>query len=213
MTKLDEIIKLEKKALEEHYVKHGLKNPFPEQREREKNAKKEHYKKHAGTKPFLETCGSAERPVEFVKWAKLILNGGLDKRTSAKYFWTEVYEEWSGFDRINHAAFEKLFLYVEKFRPKNYIADIPKEGIIVYRGQDLKSRKGLSWTTDLEIARGFAIGHRLYNPNPIVLSATVKPETIAFFTNDREESEIVLMRRDIATVHLETLTPERPIES
>jgi len=67
--------------------------------------------------------------------------------------------------------------------------------ITLFRGGDRQSGKGLSWTLDIETAKGFAQGHRgLFNPNPTIFTARVRKSSIAFCCVDREESECVLFR-------------------
>jgi hypothetical protein len=69
-------------------------------------------------------------------------------------------------------------------------------GISIFRGQDADTRPiGLSWTTDIEVAAGFARGHRgLLSANPVVYEAYANAQKIAFASDERKESEIVLLR-------------------
>jgi len=65
----------------------------------------------------------------------------------------------------------------------------------IYRGQDADSPIGLSWTTDKTVAEGFARGHRfMNNHNPVVLSKTVRKSSVAFVSQSRSESEVILFR-------------------
>ena len=67
--------------------------------------------------------------------------------------------------------------------------------VTLYRGADRSIRKGLSWTLDLETAKGFAQGHRmLFNPHPTIFTARVRKSSVAFVCVDRQESECVLFR-------------------
>lgn len=56
------------------------------------------------------------------------------------------------------------------------------------------SKKGYSWTTDRDMACWFAMRFAESNGSPLVLTADIAKRDIAMFTNEREESEAVLMR-------------------
>ena len=69
------------------------------------------------------------------------------------------------------------------------------ETLTVYRGADRSCiEAGVSWTTDRHVAEGFARGHRLlFNPDPVVATATVRKSEIFAATNGRQESEILCL--------------------
>lgn len=64
------------------------------------------------------------------------------------------------------------------------------------------ARKGYSWTLDLDTACWFAMrsGLRLGRPDgkPLVLVADVPRSVIALYTNERDESEVLLLRAPAA---------------
>ncbi len=63
--------------------------------------------------------------------------------------------------------------------------------IPIYRGCTAGRERGLSWTTDIEVATGFAVGKRCMNPVPTVVSAQIpKRHVFACFVS-RNEHEIV----------------------
>jgi hypothetical protein len=54
----------------------------------------------------------------------------------------------------------------------------------------------ISWTTDKEIARTFACGHRgIRNPDPVIAVATIVKADIFAATNERRESEVLCLPR------------------
>jgi len=78
---------------------------------------------------------------------------------------------------------------------------IPAKGpVSIYRGTagiDPKTAsKGLSWTTSYETACWFACAWRINTgkANPLVLKATTNPSELIYWSNDREEVEVILRR-------------------
>ncbi len=64
--------------------------------------------------------------------------------------------------------------------------------ISVYRGCSRPRALGLSWTTRIDIAEGFANGHRgIAVPDPVIASATVAKSSVLWATDDRDEGEIL----------------------
>lgn len=76
-------------------------------------------------------------------------------------------------------------------------ADLP-DTVTVWRGSSYlpfdDARTGYSWTTDRDLACWFAMRFAERNGSPLLLTADIAKRDIALFTNDREESEAVLMR-------------------
>lgn len=106
-------------------------------------------------------------------------------------FWHVIVRAWTTFDRIPHEDYAVQFARFASTAPPK--PDLP-EPVTVYRGQDDSAPLGLSWTLSWDVAEGFSRGHRnIFNPDPIVLALDVWPSEVAFFTNDREEQEVVLL--------------------
>ena len=61
----------------------------------------------------------------------------------------------------------------------------------VYRGQEADAKLGLSWTTELSVAKEFARRDEGVR-NPVILEMWTTPSTVAFLCNDREVEEVVL---------------------
>ena len=64
--------------------------------------------------------------------------------------------------------------------------------IAVYRGCQSGRERGLSWTTDLKVAAGFAVGKRCSNSQPRLITAQIPKKHVLAVFADRNESEIVL---------------------
>jgi hypothetical protein len=74
----------------------------------------------------------------------------------------------------------------------------------VYRGSSRERVRGISWTTDREVAEGFAHGHRgIYVPDPTVAIAEIDKSAVFFASQDRKESEVVLDPRRLRRLILE----------
>lgn len=126
-----------------------------------------------------------------------------DRNKAGTMFWQAVMTQWCLFDAIPHAAFARAFkrmadIHDPKYMPSAALAfwrSLPAEEVIIWRGQDAAAgRDGLSWTTDRDVALGFARGKRVRNDAPALYSAVVNWADIAFACVDRQESEVVLFR-------------------
>jgi hypothetical protein len=76
--------------------------------------------------------------------------------------------------------------------------------VSVYRGCEKRRERGLSWTTDIEAARGFAFGKRWVNKQPTLAKALIPKSHIFGVFVSRQESEVALDPRA-----LDGLTSER----
>jgi hypothetical protein len=62
----------------------------------------------------------------------------------------------------------------------------------VHRGCERGLERGLSWTTSVRVATGFAIGKRCRNPNPTLMTAVIPKEHIFGLSLARNENEVVV---------------------
>jgi hypothetical protein len=71
------------------------------------------------------------------------------------------------------------------------------ETLTVWRGaaglSEEQVRRGLSWSTDRDKAAWFALHHSSERRLPVLLKAEVSRQDIAWYTNDRKESEVVII--------------------
>jgi len=136
----------------------------------------------------LRMADSAGRPGWVLHWAAT-----LDPRkpADAAAFWRVVVAEWSHFDAIPHDLFAMLF---DMFRDTAPGAPELPERFTVYRGQDYDDEPGLSWTLARNVAESFARGHRwTRHPTPHVFEWDISRDQVAFFTDARNESEVVVI--------------------
>lgn len=88
-------------------------------------------------------------------------------------------------------------------KDKEFFDGLP--GVVtVYRGCSSDRVRGLAWTTDIEIARQFARGHRQIEvPSPVVATAQIPKAAIYTVTMDRNEYEVVLNYRRLRRLKTE----------
>src|SRR5262245_43870667 len=67
--------------------------------------------------------------------------------------------------------------------------------IPIYRGCTKGRERGLHWSTDIKVAKGFAIGKRCINPQPRLVSAYIPKRHVLGVFTERSESEIVVDHR------------------
>lgn len=139
-------------------------------------------------KDELKRHSSTARPAAFAAWAE-----SLTAR-QGEAFWTALKDAWPGFDAIDYPRYCRLFKRFKASRPALFVDHLPEQ-ITIFRGQDASSEIGLAWTTDPAVAEGFSEGHRgIYHDDPVVYQITVGRDDVAFTFDDRDESEIVLLR-------------------
>lgn len=72
-----------------------------------------------------------------------------------------------------------------------FFDSIPDQ-VTLYRGCSRSRIHALSWTTDSNVAAGFATGHRSIRvPDPVLASATIRKAEILTVVVTREESEVI----------------------
>jgi hypothetical protein len=146
---------------------------------------------------------SAGRPGELLRLHRSLFP--TKTRKAGQAFWRWVAMTWSAFDAIPHSQYEQAFHRWGDYWSADFTRDteyganrafydgLPDTGITIYRGQDEYDEAGLSWTTDMKVAQGFARGHRgLVKAKPTVLESVVAKKDIALAFVERNESEIVL---------------------
>ena len=117
-------------------------------------------------------------------------------------WWCTFHDTWDACDdtRDHHAELIKWAQHHGRRRrseswsaeQRAFFGSLPV-WVTVYRGCDANFTDGMSWTTDLEVAKGFARGHRQYRPaNPVVISMEVPRSMAMTVFNDRAESEILI---------------------
>lgn len=125
------------------------------------------------------------------------------ERAPADLFWPAMLSLWSGCDdtwsdRITLLRFLRANIRLLKPHPfmdrahQEAFAALPEQ-VQVFRGCSLRRIRGVSWTTERDIAEGFARGHRgIPVPDAVVASPVAHKHAIFAFFTDREESDVLL---------------------
>ncbi len=151
--------------------------------------------------------GSHQRSFEFIE---------LAQHMEPKQFWTILHDQWSSFDAIDHFVMEQVISGFSEEWSADYLNEEDRafydslpDMVTVYRGQGATQYTGLSWTTDYEVAKAFALGHRRHNPaDPVIIKANVAKCDIAGAYANREESEIIVFTpSNLEIIGREAITP------
>lgn len=118
-------------------------------------------------------------------------------------FWAGLLAQWSSCDATWSLRDELLAALIAQSRreiAERYFDDAARaffqslpETVKVYRGCSRRHIRELAWTTDEDVADGFAYGHRgILVDDPVVASAFVSKRDIFFVAVERNESEVVV---------------------
>jgi hypothetical protein len=133
---------------------------------------------------------------------------GLLQNAPAAVFWRVLLERWMHCDNTWACMPDLLRLirrHVVTDHPSAYLADnalgflqaLPPV-VTVYRGCSRQRVHGIAWTTDREVAEGFAHGHRFIPvPDPVVATGTLTRDLILAVFIDRNEKEVLVDPRDL----------------
>lgn len=101
------------------------------------------------------------------------------------------------------AQTRRTLAYMFRYAAFELPADLP-DVVTVWRGSSALTFNETvtrpAWTTDRDLACWFAMRFADDNGSPLVLTADVAKGDIALFTNERSESEVVLMRPPAARI-------------
>lgn len=118
-------------------------------------------------------------------------------------FWKVFCSHWDDCDDtwdLQEKLLDDLEYRSEGYLPEQHLSERSKDffdrlpaTIDLYRGCSRSRLYGVSWTTDLKVAEGFARGHRgIQVPNAGVASAQLAKRDIFTVMTDREESEVIV---------------------
>lgn len=104
---------------------------------------------------------------------------------------------------IEAAKTRRTLAYMFRYAAFPLPAELP-DMVTVWRGTSYLAigddKTDYSWTTDRDMACWFAMRFAENNGSPLVLTGDVAKRDIALFTNERSESEAVLMRPPAARI-------------
>lgn len=125
---------------------------------------------------------------------------GLANLEDSAVFWSIFHQVWSSCDatwehgaraiqQLERAGHCGEFLGCED---KQFYSDLPEQ-VKVYRGCSRTRVKGISWTTDIDVAEDFAKGHRgIHVPRPVLARAVIYKGDILTVSSHRGEAEVLL---------------------
>lgn len=120
--------------------------------------------------------------------------------SSRSVFWPVMVEWWTCCDATwpwRRALLRELRrhgpgLDYQSAEDRSRFAALP-DPITVFRGCSRDRVRAVSWSTDPEVAAGFARGHRgISVPDPVVAQAEIDKAAVFAVINDRDENEILL---------------------
>jgi hypothetical protein len=118
----------------------------------------------------------------------------LIEHAPAEMFWPIFAESWPNCDRT-FGFNERLVDALRRVGPHPETPPQP-ERLTVYRGASRARIAAVSWTTDPEVARRFAAGHRgIRMPDPVIAMAEIGGDEVFWTTDERSESEIICVPR------------------
>ena len=107
-------------------------------------------------------------------------------------FWPIFIKIWPySYGDRSHDWNERLLAALQRVGPHHSVRHLPKS-LTVYRGGSRSRIAGLSWTTNLEVARNFARGIGWFAvPDPVVTTARIKRSDTFWYSNSRNEHEVI----------------------
>jgi hypothetical protein len=139
-------------------------------------------------------CNSYERP--FVLWREMIREQSPAKRVSLFLDHFNVcdapwpYRSYLAAE-LREALMDVRLEDILPEREREWFASLGPM-VEIYRGCEAGRERGLSWTTEIKVATGFAIGKRCRNAKPTLITAMIPKEHIFGVSLDRKEEEIIV---------------------
>ncbi len=120
-------------------------------------------------------------------------------------WWNICDDTWHWRNRLlralrRHNADEPGTSYLSETN-RQFLDGLP-DPVRVFRGCSRRRARGVSWTTDREIAAGFAKGHRFISvPSPVIVAGLVPKRAVFGAIQDRQESELILDPAQVARLN------------
>lgn len=164
------------------------------------------------TDPAIEdrTAAAGEHLIRFSSGSRLPAMLSYLRGTSRSLFWPVMLEWWPCCDATwpwRHELLRQLRrhgpgLDFHSAEDRARFAAMP-ERIVVFRGCSRARLRGCSWSTDSDVAAGFAGGHRgIRVPDPVIAQAEISKAAVFAIFNDREEGEVLLDPRKLKGVQV-----------
>ena len=154
---------------------------------------------------ILLTVSSAER-------AEVML--ALTRRKRAEVFWPVFFENWSQCDDTWYLR-DDLLGQLQRFEDEapgvqflcaeaRAAYDVLTDPVRVFRGCSRERVMAVTWTTDREVAAGFAHGHRFIEVSaPVIASGLMPKRAVYAVCIDRGESDVILDPQYVYDLELE----------
>jgi hypothetical protein len=138
----------------------------------------------------------------------------LTRRQRAEVFWPVFFENWSHCDDTWYLR-DDLLGQLQRFEDEapgvEFLSaearaayDALPDPVRLFRGCSRKQIMAITWTTDREIAAGFAHGHRFIEvSDPVIASGLVPKRAVYGVCMDRGESDVILDPQYVHDLELE----------
>jgi hypothetical protein len=138
-------------------------------------------------------------------------------RAAPEVFWPVFLKAWPSCDGT-WAQKERLLARLRRQgsgvdhlpeQTREWLGTLP-QSITIYRGCSRSRSRGLSWTTDRDVALSFALGHRgLQVPNAVIVTALVSKANVFAAFLDREENEVLVEPSSLEIIGYELIGSRR----
>lgn len=147
---------------------------------------------------------------EHLVWASsnskrgLVTVGLYNARVPNPAFRNSLRAAWDHDHREVIAAAESRRRLISMFRYAEFPVPLPDGPVTIWRGCSSlglkEARRGHSWTTNRDVACWFAIRFASANGRPLVLKRVVEKAQLVYFSNERDESEVIPARIEKAEI-------------
>jgi hypothetical protein len=155
----------------------------------------------------LGSCNSYERTREL--WLSMVITRSPRERISLYLDWANCCDApwWYRGDFVEMLRDALRQVPLREVLPLEERAwfDAMGPSIQVFRGCEAGRVRGLSWTTDIQVARGFAAGKRCVNADPTIASALIPNEHVLALFLNRQENEVVVDPRRLRQLKVQPL--------
>lgn len=135
----------------------------------------------------------------------------MEDAPGPEHMWRVFNLGWGTCDAVHPETVAELLALLRPNRPfgtaylerddLEFFDSLP-EVVTIFRGSSPSRKRGMAWTTNEQVAEGFAHGHRgMRVPNGTIFTAKVGKADILSVATDREEFEVLVDPASLARVH------------